>query len=542
MKKLILTSVYILFVALCFGQDWIWAKQIGGLSADKGGAKIDANNNIYCSGVFYGSCFFDNDTLYSSGVNDIFLAKYSGDGNELWAKRIGGSNPTNMDEWFGSSIIDNDNNCLYFSGTFYGTLTIDGHTVNSSGGIEMFFAKFDLAGKCQWLKKAGSYGDDSDRALCLDSDGNIYFMGKLAHNGTFDTISLAKGTFLSKLDTSGNILWARNEITGGTSTSLKLLNDNLIMTGTTAGYTVIIDTMALTSTSFSDGFIARLDLNGNCISAKRFKGHLPVYAGDFEFDSFNNIYLSGIFTDTLTIDGTTLVANNDNSDMFFCKMDSVFNLKWVKQSYSSGIYGAHASGVARDSEGKFYIAGYFSGNATFGSFNVSSSITKDMFIARYDETGECNGIRHFGEAEAGSIATGSVNIDSNGDLIVAGGFLNTVNLGTTTLTSHGYQDMFFAKTGAIVGIEELKAANNNTLLIYANPTTGKCTVTVPDDFLNAHDLMLSIFDNTGKIIQQRKLEMNEGKIKVDLEQEAKGIYNVTLGNGKKVYGGRVVFQ
>jgi len=545
MKKLIFTLVFILSVSLCFSQTWVWAKQIGSTSADQGGVRIDMNNNIYCSGIFSGNCYFEHDTLHASGNNDIYFAKYDPSGNELWAKRIGGANPYDTYEYGGVATIDNGNNCLYFSGSFYNSLTIGSHTITSSGGADMFLAKFDLSGNCLWLKKAGSYGDDSDRALCLDINGNIYFSGLLANNGSFDNINLLRGSFLSKLDTNGNILWVRNEISGnGYISKLKIVNNEIVMAGVTANSdTTFIDTTILVSNHIAtDGFLARLELNGNCIKAKRFKGHFPDFAGDFDLDYNNNIYLSGLFSDSLTIDATTLTNNNGNSDMFFCKFDYDFNLIWSKQSHSTSGYGAIADGVVKDSEGNFYISGFFSGNATFGIFNVNSSITKDFFVAKYDTNGACYGIIHFGEAEEASIATGSINIDNNGDLIVAGDFINTVNIGSTSLTSYGSSDMFFAKTSAIVGITEIKAAVSNQLLIYANPTTGKCTVSVPDDFLNAKNLMLSIFDSNGKLIQQKKLEMNEGRIKLDLEEEAKGIYNVTLSNGKKVYGGRIVFQ
>src|SRR6185295_4815867 len=111
-------------------------------------------------------------------------------------------------------------------------------------------------------------------------------------------------------------------------------------------------------------------------------------------------------------------------------------------------------------------------------------------------------------------------------------FVNTVNIGSTSLTSHGNLDMFFAKTDAITGIGGEGRASQNQLIIYANPSKGTCNITVPDDFLHEKNLTLSIYDNTGKLIQQKKLEMNDGKIKLNLEAEAKGIYNVSLNNGK----------
>ncbi|MEI2758492.1 MAG: T9SS type A sorting domain-containing protein [Bacteroidia bacterium] len=65
---------------------------------------------------------------------------------------------------------------------------------------------------------------------------------------------------------------------------------------------------------------------------------------------------------------------------------------------------------------------------------------------------------------------------------------------------------------------------------------------MPDDFVNEKNLVLSICDNKGKLIQQKTLQMNEGNIKLNLEQEAKGVYNVVLSNNKKSYNGKIVFE
>ena len=83
---------------------------------------------------------------------------------------------------------------------------------------------------------------------------------------------------------------------------------------------------------------------------------------------------------------------------------------------------------------------------------------------------------------------------------------------------------------------------NNQLIIYANPNQGKCNITIPDEFQHEKNLTLSIFDNNGKLIQQIPVQMNENKIKLNLQAEAKGIYNVTLSNGSKSYNGKIVFE
>ena len=110
------------------------------------------------------------------------------------------------------------------------------------------------------------------------------------------------------------------------------------------------------------------------------------------------------------------------------------------------------------------------------------------------------------------------------------------------MTSYRGYDIYIAKLDAITGVENVERVANNSLLIYANPNQGKCNITIPAEFNNEKILVLSIFDNTGKLIQQNKLNINDGTIKLSLEAEAKGIYNVSLSNGKRSYSGKIVFE
>jgi hypothetical protein len=541
MKKQIIL-ITILLLANIVNAQWQWAKQIGGPNSDGGGARIDANNNIYCTGVFYGTCYFDNDTLYSLGVNDIFLAKYNASGNEVWSKRIGGNNPMNFDEWAGQIVIDNANNCLYLSGTFYGSLTIDSYTIYSSGGLDMFLAKFDLNGNCLWLKRAGSPLEDLLGTVSVDPNGNIYWTGYFHYTaGLVDTASVPTGWFLAKFDTNGSLISVTPDfINGGSPSWLTVSNNEIIVTGSAGSSTFIINgNDTLIGSSTVDGFLFKMDLSLNVTWAKRFGGNTSYwdYPSTFEQDTNGNIYLVGGFQDSLTI-GSTTITNAGKKDMFFAKFDSGGSLVWVKQANATGAFTTIANMIRKDSDGLFYIIGSFNGSANFGSYNVSTTNNQDVFIARYDDNGDCLGVRHFGFAVGGS-----VEVDSNGDIIIAGGFSNTINIGSTSLTSYGGGDMFFAKSDAITGIGEGNSRMaNNQLFIYANPNAGKCNITVPDDFLNEKNLTLSIYDNIGRLIQQQTLEMNEGKIKINLEQEAKGIYNVTLSSKKKSYNGKIVFE
>ena len=65
---------------------------------------------------------------------------------------------------------------------------------------------------------------------------------------------------------------------------------------------------------------------------------------------------------------------------------------------------------------------------------------------------------------------------------------------------------------------------------------------MPDDFVNEENLVLCVYDNTGKLIQRQTLVMEGDKIRLSLEAEAKGVYTATLSDGKRVYAGRIVFE
>ncbi|MBL0342681.1 MAG: T9SS type A sorting domain-containing protein [Bacteroidetes bacterium] len=127
-------------------------------------------------------------------------------------------------------------------------------------------------------------------------------------------------------------------------------------------------------------------------------------------------------------------------------------------------------------------------------------------------------------------------------MVVAGTFNNTVTIGSNTFTSYGGRDVFLAKSDAIIGLEEPERIISNQLIIYANPNAGKCNITVPEEFVNESYLELTIFDNSGRTVQKKILEMNDGTIKVELEAQAKGVYSITLGNGKKVFAGKMVME
>jgi len=548
---ILLTFHFQLLTFNCFSQNWLWAKNAGGYTyfADYGQFICkDNNGNVYVAGLMsMPTCSFSTNTFTINGFNDLFLAKYDTSGNELWAKQFGGYNTmvsgSAKFEGAGDLVFDANTNSLYMTGWFVGSCVFGSFTLNNAGSndVQAFIAKFDLNGNCTWAKSAGGSGDDVFGPLTVASDGSIYVTGGTPNGGIIGTISVPQGNLIAKYDNNGNCIWAK--ITVGYSaggTSIKTYNSDILILGFNAMDSFYVDTMQIQTNNYRGYFLARFDTTGSVLQVNTYiGGPSAIGNGDMSLDENGNCYIIGNFKNGFATFNNNIdtIHSSDSTHFFLAKYDANGNFKWVQQDSASLIAGG--SSVFADTENNIYITGAFSGSARFGSFNVTASTSSDMFVAKYNAAGVCIGVN-----TAGNAFGGTVTADVGGSCYVTGGFKESSNFGSTILTSLAGDNynIFTAKSNMITGISEVHKTANNNLLIYANPTTSRCNITVPDEFLNETNLTLSIFDNAGKLIQQQKLEMSENKIKLDLEAEAKGIYTAVLSNGKKSYTGKIVFE
>lgn len=559
MKKIIIALI---FTAIQFtqlnAQSWQWAKKGASVSSDYlSNICTDANGNAYVIGQFgfYGGqpanyMIFDNDTVYINGVDQIFLVKYSPSGNVVWAKSIGGNNPntgaSSYTEGGYQVHYDASSNSILITGSFSGTCFF-GPT--SLFGIEdMFLAKLDLNGNYLWVK--GIYCNNifsiSNNCLSSDPTGNIYMSGISPDSISFDSTKLPAGNYLTKYDSNGNVLWAKKKFVDAYFRKINFFNGDLFALGIITNDTSLIDTVTYISNLSSTSFFTRFDTSGNVKWIKFPTSSAGAFGSDMDMDAMGAFYINGSFKTDINLGGN-IVTNANLYDMFIVKYDANGNVIWLRQANASNSVLGYRGVTTGD--GSTYVEGLFDGSASFGSYNLTSTGSNDIYIARYNSNGDCLGVRQIAIGN-GTMGASWIAADNLGNCFIAGSFYSPLTIGSTTLSSAGFSDVFIAKHDVITGLGggEGRMANQQ-LIIYANPTAGKCNITVPDDFVHEQNLTLSIYDNTGKLIQQKTLEMisplggqGAGKIKVNLEQEAKGVYNVTLSNKKKSYNGTIVFE
>ncbi len=221
------TGLYDIFVAkLDANGNFTWAKNFGSTTFDVGNAiALDASGNVYTTGYFGGTADFDPGTatanLTSTGANDIFISKLDGVGNFVWAKNMGG---TSND--IGFSIAIDASGDIYSTGTFGGSADLDpgaaSFSLTSNGSNDIYISKISAAGNFIWAKGFGGTTTDYVYGITTDPSGNVYTTGYFQGTVDFDpgvgtnsvTTNGNYDIFISKLNSSGNYVWAIN--VGGT--------------------------------------------------------------------------------------------------------------------------------------------------------------------------------------------------------------------------------------------------------------------------------------------------------------------------------------
>jgi hypothetical protein len=222
--------------------NFIWAKNMGGSNITQASSlAIDPLNNLLLTGHFNGTTDFDpGPNTYNlteantNGHGDSFIMKLDSLGNFKWADRFG-INEINM-----SNCIATDNKGnVYTSGYYRGQLDFDPgvgtYILSSPSHANSYVLKLDGNGQFRWAKQFGdstveSYGN----GIVVDYNSNVYTTGYFYGTKDFDpgagTYTLTSPSnydmYISKLDSLGNFVWAKNTSASSYAMGLSIGLDN----------------------------------------------------------------------------------------------------------------------------------------------------------------------------------------------------------------------------------------------------------------------------------------------------------------------------
>lgn len=499
-----------------------WAKKAGGVSEEIAtNIAADKSGNVYVTGYFNGLANFGSTTLTSFGDTDIFITKLDVSGNFLWAKNIGG---VGEDKVY-SITADASGNC-YVTGSFNGAATFGSTTLTSSGEADIFIAKLDPTGNLIWAKKAGGSSNDEGSGIAIDISGNIYVTGILigSTNPTFGSLSLSLPNagyfeiFITKLDASGNFLWVKSAGGSGGDLSNDIATDDLgncYITGSFQGPSANFGSVTLfTGSGAPDAYFAKLDSSGNFIWAKSIGNSYYDEGKSISTDGAGNTYVAGTFQGTVYFDSIELRSAGPKT--FITKIDSSSNFLWAK---SPGPDDGLGLSLTTDYSGNCYITGSLSSVDAFGLTDLENS---DVFVAKMDSSG--NYIWARGLNDIHYIHGEYISIDTLGNGYLAGFFLDTTTLGSTTLVSTGDKDIFITKLSLDEKPTYVNETSNN-YKVFPNPTTGHLYL----EFEEIQKIIeVKIRDLTGRLIET-KLTQNARQINLEIDA-LPGIYFLEISN------------
>ncbi len=394
----------------------IWAKLLGGPSAFIHGLSItvDATGNVYTTGWFLYTADFDPGpgtfTLFASGAScDAFVTKLDQSGNLLWAVQLGN---TVTEENSRCIKVDGAGN-VYTMGIFKGTADFDPgvstYTLSTTTNYyDVYLSKLNSSGNFVWAKKFTGPNDDWGESFELDASGNLYCTGGYSGTVDFDpspstynmtSVGLAEDIFISKLDNSGNFIWAKTMGGSGLDIGQSIDVDasgNIVTTGPYSGvadFDPSVSTYTLASTGFYDVFISKLNTSGNFVWAKSIGGPNDDDRGySVSIDAASNVYVTGSFR----VDGdfdpsvnTYTLACFGGGDTFLEKLDASGNFIWAAQFPSlTSLSGSIGYSVfARNSNdvcvtGSFFRTIDCDPGAAVAGFTTTTSGYMDAFLIK----------------------------------------------------------------------------------------------------------------------------------------------------------------
>lgn len=398
------------------------------------------------AGLVYESnckCLYFAGTTKASALNGIatpsfpfasgYLIRYDLDGNIIWTKVFGISSATN-DFLFINGITTDSSGNIYLTGSA-ATGNLNGLTISVGGtpNVAGYIMKYDSNGNMLWINSSSPSVFHESSAVAVDNLGFVYTsvivragsMNSLTNNSSGDP-----GLMLIKFNASTGAYVTSTMVSGGGGLKGIQAYGNIVI-DSSGNFYVSASSRSTgncgNASSFYNPAIFKFNSSIAYISCTAIPTSNTNHSFSFglSIDSSNNLYLSG-YTQASAFNSIPLTGT---TDAFLVKIFSGA-IQWTKLLGASGAASV-ANMVAFDSSGTIYLSGMTTGNLA----GQTLSSLQDMFIAKYDSSGNSTSMRYQGISNVGGMCstqscTTALAFDSNNTLYSSGN--TTGNLGGVT--------------------------------------------------------------------------------------------------------------
>jgi hypothetical protein len=462
MKQSILVILLTFSIIFANAQGWMWATQFTGAGQNQPVSILyDATGCSYVYGNFNLTVNQDAYTLTSSGPQDIYFAKYNKQGQVLWIKQVGGSaseTAVSMSLSKDGNYIyllgfTNSNPCLFESNNIATTGLNDIFIVKYSlDGTCQWVKNVAYGVDHQYM---GNFELDANNNIILTG----HFLTSVTFYGNSTTLtSLYNGIrqgFISKFDQNGNLIWAKMLQCDNSSNTIRTVsvdNTGYYLSGISAG-NFLFDIGTITSTAY-DGFIYKTDLNGNGLWVRKISGTGNEVLWRHKGDVNGNQYLTGYFNSpSLTVDSTSSIAskvnyvnvNSGTNDLLLIKYNQSGTLQWVKTMGTASDDVSYNLDIKGNTS---IITGSFNGTITFDNLTLSTNGISDAYLTECNSSGQFISAKKIG-GKSNDIGKAILYSSTGRNFVTAGEFYSdTLTIGTSQfINASTLRDSYLAKYG-----------------------------------------------------------------------------------------------
>lgn len=240
----------------------------------------------------------------------------------------------------------------------------------------------------QWISNGSTPRISLGEAIARDAIGNVYGVG----------------TFTCNLVIQGDTL--RNPSCGDTTTAPFIIPR-------------------------FDGYLVKYSSIGKLLWAKQLLGNVTNSVFEIKGISISptSIYITGNYSDTITVGGTLITNVSSNREAFVACFDLNGNFNWVKTNFTRSISDdIFASSISASSDGNVVFTGTYKGQIiSTGNQDTLKSTTKAFFLMKLDASGNRVWSKSSKEKNASSKAEATdVWQSSDGTIFLAGNASGTV--------------------------------------------------------------------------------------------------------------------
>ena len=280
MKQLLFFIVLIITSISINAQNIKWVKEVKATHAWSGGQILtDLQGNAYGVGGFTGTLTLASSISMQQG--SAHLPGYTcgidtANGNATWASEIRPVAGCGCNYGDQGSVFEFDHSGNFIVAGYFcncGTMAFGTQTL-SALSHQTYLAKYNETGQLLWVKTKAdinngmTVADNFINAITTDEFDNIYLSIGSGLAANFAGINIGKGSYLMKLNASGNAIWSKQNYNGtapynGLSVrQLKYLNNKLYASSLFMG-NITIDGHSFSSlNSTVDAAILKLDTAG----------------------------------------------------------------------------------------------------------------------------------------------------------------------------------------------------------------------------------------------------------------------------------------